>query len=244
MENREEMSLEQKGVNTDPIEKIVQQDGSEGQDDAQIELKDKIAQKAKVYFSPEKRKKTVISLSAVIAVILLIVILLVRGSASSVAKRYCAAFAGDIHTQERLTAYNWRNEEIQGYRDEDDFFEAMSEEYDEDVKSWSSYYRAANKDAKEAVEDYVGKYSKTVTVTKVRDISVNKLKDDMSSFIRILEKNGSFDADKISAAKSITVKMKIKGKDQTIRHTYDMYLVRIGLEWKVLDYDADIDYGD
>lgn len=244
MENREGMILEQNEENTTPIEKSVQLDGLDSQNNAQIELKDKIVQKAKLYFSPEKRKKTVISLSAVIAVILLVVILLVRGSASSVAKRYCSAFVGDLHTQERLTAYDWRNEKIQGYRDEDDFFEAMSEEYDEDVKSWGSYYRADNKDAKETVEDYVGKYSKTVTVTKVRDISVNKLKDDMSSFIRILEKNGSFDADKISAAKSITVKMKIKGEDQTIRHTYDMYLVRIGLAWKVLDYDVNIDYGD
>ena len=95
-----------------------------------------------------------------------------------------------------------------------------------------------------SVEDYVGKYSKTVSVTKVRNISVKKLQDDMQSFINRLEKNGSIDADKISAAKSITVKMKIKGEEQTIRNTYDMYLVKIGMAWKVLDYDVDFDYGD
>ena len=245
MENRDEIIREQNGENMDTAENAELQQEARGQVNAlKSKFREEMVLKIQKAFSPERRKKTVISFAGAIAVIVLAAVLLVRGSASSVAKRYCAAFAGDIHTQEKLTAYDWRNETIQSYKDEDDFFEAMSDQYGEDVKSWGSYYRAVNKDAKESVEDYVGKYSKTVSVTKVRDISVKKLQDDMQSFINRLEKNGSIDADKISAAKSITVKMKIKGEEQTIRNTYDMYLVKIGMAWEVLDYDVDFDYGD
>ena len=128
------------------------------------------------------------------------------------------------------------------YDDEDDFFEAMSDKYDENITSWGSFFKAKNKSDKETIEDLVGKYKITTEVTRTKDISVKKLLEENSRLIEGLEAKGLIDRDDISAAKGIVVKMKVKGEDQTVRNTYDMYLVKIGGAWKVLDYDVDSDY--
>ena len=131
-----------------------------------------------------------------------------------------------------------------GYYDEDDFFEAMSDKYDENITSWGSFFKAKNKSDKETIEDLVEKYKITTEVTRTKDISVKKLLKENSLLIEGLEAKGLIDRDDISAAKEIVVKMKVKGEDQTVRNTYDMYLVKIGGAWKVLDYDVDSDYDD
>ena len=46
-----------------------------------------------------------------------------------------------------------------------------------------------------------------------------------------------FDSDKISKGMLVTVKVKIKGEDETDRETADVYLAKIGGLWKALDYD-------
>ena len=112
-----------------------------------------------------------------------------------------------------------------GYYDEDDFFEAMSDKYDENITSWGSFFKAKNKSDKETIEDLVEKYKITTEVTRTKDISVKKLLKENSRLIEGLE-------------------AKVKGEDQTVRNTYDMYLVKIGGAWKVLDYDVDSDYDD
>ena len=131
-----------------------------------------------------------------------------------------------------------------GYYDEDDFFEAMSDKYDENITSWGSFFKAKKKSDKETIEDLVEKYKITTEVTRTKDISVKKLLKENSCLIEGLEAKGLIDRDDISAAKEIVVKMKVKGEDQTVRNTYDMYLVKIGGAWKVLDYDVDFDYDD
>ena len=167
--------------------------------------------------------------------------LLSRGSAASVAKRYCDGFVGNAKVQAGLTAYDRKARQL-GYYDEDDFFEAMSDKYDENITSWGSFFKAKNKSDKETIEDLVGKYKITTEVTRTKDISVKKLLEENSRLIEGLEAKGLIDRDDISAAKEIIVKMKVKGEDQTVRNTYDMYLVKIGGAWKVLDYDVDSDY--
>ena len=131
-----------------------------------------------------------------------------------------------------------------GYYDEDDFFEAMSDKYDENITSWGSFFKAKNKSDKETIEDLVEKYKITTEVTRTKDISVKKLLKENSRLIEGLEAKGLIDRDDISAAKEIVVKMKVKGEDQTVRNTYDMYCVKIGGALKVLYYDVDSDYDD
>lgn len=203
-----------------------------------------ILAKIKDAFSAEKWKKFAAILGAAVVVIVVAIALLGRGSAASVAKRYCDGFVGNAKVQVGLTAYDWKARQLGYYDDEDDFFEAMSDKYDENITSWDSYFKVKNKSDKETIEDLVGKYKITTEVTRKKDISVKKLLEENSSLIKKLEAERLIDRDDISAAKEIIVKMKVKGEDQTIRNTYDMYLVKIGGAWKVLDYDVDIDYDD
>lgn len=203
-----------------------------------------ILAKIKDAFSAEKWKKSAAILGAAVVMIVVAIALLGRGSAASVAKRYCDGFVGNAKVQAGLTAYDWKARQLGYYDDEDDFFEAMSDKYDENITSWDSYFKVKNKSDKETIEDLVGKYKITTEVTRKKDISVKKLLEENSSLIKKLEAERLIDRDDISAAKEIIVKMKVKGEDQTIRNTYDMYLVKIGGAWKVLDYDVDIDYDD
>ena len=50
------------------------------------------------------------------------------------AKRYCDGFVGNAKVQAGLTAYDRKARQL-GYYDEDDFFEAMSDKYDENITS-------------------------------------------------------------------------------------------------------------
>ena len=198
--------------------------------------------KIKDAFSAEKWKKSAAILGAVVVVIVVAIALLGRGSAASVAKRYCDGLIGNEKARVGLTAYDWKARQLGYYDDdEDDFFEDMSDKYDENITSWGSYFKVKNRSDKEKVEDLIGKYKITTEVTRKKDISLKKLLEENSGLIKKLEAEGLIDRDDISAAKEITVKMKVKGEDQTIRNTYDMYLVKIGGAWKVLDYDIDYD---
>lgn len=204
-----------------------------------------ILTKIKDAFSAEKWEKSAAILGAAVVVIAAAIALLGRGSAASVAKRYCDSLLGNAKMRVGLTAYDWKARQLGYYDDdEDDFFKAMSDQYDEDITSWGSFFKAKNKSDKETIEDLVGKYKITTEVTRTKDISVKKLLKENSRLIEGLEAKGLIDRDDISAAKEIIVKMKMEGEDQTVRNTYDMYLVKIGGAWKVLDYDVDSDYDD
>lgn len=91
--------------------------------------------------APEKRKlpgkKLVILAAAALAVIAAAAVLLSRGSASSVAKRYCKAIFEDQKTVVALTVYDWEQYQIRinDYEDEEEFFEYASDRWDEDIRS-------------------------------------------------------------------------------------------------------------
>ena len=57
------------------------------------------------------------------------------GSASSVAKRYCKAMFGDQKTVVELTAYDWKQLQLDGYEDEEEYFEKAGDRWDEDIRS-------------------------------------------------------------------------------------------------------------
>ena len=66
--------------------------------------------------------------------------------------------------------------------------------------------------------------------------------NDNACFLTSLEKHGSFDdRDTIKAAEEmnspVTVKVKIVGEDETYRDAFQVTLVKIGMQWKVLTND-------
>lgn len=190
----------------------------------------------------QSNQKTLqIVLLAVLAVVVIAVLVSVirYNSPGAVAARYFKATISDSARAARMTAYDAKALALYWYDgDEDDFFETQSLWLDEDISSWRSYYKATDASAKEYLTDEYGKYKITVEVKKVKAISAKKLRSDYEYAIDELEEQAGFNADKLKSAKCVTLRVTIKGEDDTERSTCDIILVRSGLSWKVLTTSA------
>ena len=60
--------------------------------------------------------------------------------------------------------------------------------------------------------------------------------EDCAVWVKILERDINFDTDSISDACVVTAKAKITGEDEIERTKIDVYVVKIGGSWGVLDY--------
>lgn len=189
-------------------------------------------------FSREHWKKTVAILLAVVVLAGAVAGTFVYFAPSSVAERFCKVYWLDARTVTRMMAYDYNNERISKFDgDEEAFFERNSDYYETEIRSWADYYKAVDTDAKEQLSDDYGHFRIKTEATKERDISVKKVITDNARFLTSLEKHGSFDRDTIKAAKEITVKVKIVGEDETYRDAFQVTLVKIGMQWKVLTND-------
>ena len=179
-----------------------------------------------------------IAAAVVVVAICAAVFFITRNSASAVAERYILGCYGDDKTATALQAYDcnaWRLADYDG--DEEAFFEYASDRYDTDVTSWNDYYKAVDDDFKESLEEVYGEYKVTAKVLKSKDISVKRVLEEKESLIELLENDINFDSDKISDAKLVTVRLKIAGEDGIRRNKYEVYVVKIGLSWRVLAGD-------
>lgn len=188
---------------------------------------------------PAPKKSLLVPLLIIAAVVVVAicaaVFFITRNSATSVAKRYVTGYYENDKLASSLWAYDYEVLLLLDYGgDEEVFFEAMSDEYDADITSWNEYYKAVDTYFKEYWEDNYGKYKVSVEVVRSKDISVRRLLDDESDAISYLEENLNFDSDKISAAKIVTVKGKLAGEDDIMREKFEIYMVKIGLTWRVL----------
>ena len=191
---------------------------------------------------PAPKKSLLVPLLIIAAVVVVAicaaVFFITRNSATSVAKRYVTGYYENDKLASSLWAYDYEALILLDYDgDEEVFFEAMSDEYDADITSWNEYYKATDTYFKEYWEDNYGKYKVSVEVVRSKDISVRRLLDDESDAISYLEENLNFDSDKISAAKIVTVKGKLAGEDDIMREKFEIYMVKIGLTWRVLNWD-------
>lgn len=182
-------------------------------------------------------KFILIGAAALAVVIAVVVILLSRNSPSSVAKRYVQAFYTDDKTATSLWAFDFNAIRLSEYDgSEEEFFEAMSDEYSADISSWNDFYKAVDSSLQEQLEDEYGEYKVTTEVTRTKDISVKKALEDCAVWVKILERDINFDTDSISDACVVTAKAKIIGEDEIERTKIDVYVVKIGGSWGVLDY--------
>ena len=99
----------------------------------------------------------------------------------------------------------------------------------------SDYYNYMKTERVEYLHDEYGEYKITTRVSKEKDVRVGKLLDDDD----IVETLDTLDIDegRVKAAKLVTVKLHIDGEDDSDRWTLEVQLVRIGLAWKVIDWD-------
>ena len=98
------------------------------------------------------------------------------------------------------------------------------------------YKRQVDSSFQEQLEDEYGEYKVTTEVTRTKDISVKKALEDCAVWVKILERDINFDTDSISDACVVTAKAKITGEDEIERTKIDVYVVKIGGSWGVLDY--------
>ena len=99
----------------------------------------------------------------------------------------------------------------------------------------SDYYNYMKTERDETLYDEYGKYKITTRVSKEKDVRVGKLLDD-DDIVGTLD-TLDIDEGRVKAAKLVTVKLHIDGEDDSDRWTLEVQLVRIGLAWKVIDWD-------
>lgn len=188
---------------------------------------------------PDPRlKKLVPLIAAAVAVIAVLVGVSRYNSPASVAQRFLKASFTDSKRMASMLAYDKQAQMLDWYDgDEEAFFVYQSDLLDEDITSWKDYYEAKDASQKEDIENELGRYTIKTEAKKVKDVSAKKIRSDYEYQLDELEDSTGFDSDKIKAGKRVTVKLTIKGEDDTERETVDVVLVRMGLTWKVLTAD-------
>ena len=185
-----------------------------------------------------KLKKFIPLIAAAVVVIAVLVGVIRYNSPASVAQRYLKASFTDSKRASSMLAYDDQARIVSRYDgDEEVFFENQSNWLDEDITSWKDYYKAKDASNKEGMEDELGRYTIKTEARKVKDVSAKKIRSDYEYWLDELEDSADFDRDKIKEGKRVTVKLTIKGEDDTERRTVDVVLVRTGLTWKVLTGD-------
>lgn len=190
--------------------------------------------------STPKKKWLIIGIIASVVLILSIALFSVLSSLSpqSIAEKYAEAYIfGDICKLQKYSAYDCYEFALRSYDDEEEYFEIMSDHYDEDITSWDDLSKAQRAYADEEFSDEYGDYKVTIEATRVKDISIRKLAEECGYQLDLLEEQGLIDRDDIAEAKEVTLKLKIAGEDTTDRDTGTIYLVRLGFFWKVLARD-------
>lgn len=189
----------------------------------------------KKLFSPANRIKTISAIAASVVLIIVVFGVLHYLSPSAVALRYANAdLWRDAVALKQCYVHDYYAYSL-GEDSEDEYFEYVSDEYDEDIKSWRDISRLRATQEREWLEDKYGEYRVSHKVTRVKDISNNKMKEEQESWLETLEEEGLFDADTIKDSKVVTVKRKISGEDDIARDTIKVYLVKVNGQWKVLD---------
>ena len=188
------------------------------------------------FFSRKNLKRNIILGAILLAIAVAIPVILSHFGPKAVAERYCmGCFEGRLDKTASVVAWDLKALTLSIYDDDEDFYEAMSDFYGVDIHSWRGYVKAAHDYSRELREEEYGKHKITAEATRVRDVSVKKLKEEMGSKrCKALEDDMDVDLDEITAAKIVTVKVKLIGEDDSYKETASVYLGKIGGQWKVL----------
>ena len=185
----------------------------------------------------KKRKLLLIIIAAVVVLGTAAGIVLSSLTPENIAEECAEAyFLSDYAKVEKYTAYNFRTFKLGG-KDEEEFFEIQGGLYKEYIETWDDYFSVLKENRAEYIYDGYGEYELTVEATRSKEMSQRKFEVEYSRTLQALEEDNLLDRDDITDVKVVTVKIKIKGEDETDRKTIDIIMVKIGLLWKALDYD-------
>ena len=201
----------------------------------ETETSEAIPEKKAAFFSRKNLKRNIILAVSLVVMAAIVAIVLSAMSPQSVAKRYClAAWKNDPAQIARCTAFDYKAVVINKYDDEEDFYEKVSDIYDEDIRSWKEYSKLMRESTMEEYEDEYGEYKITAKVTRIKNISERKLEEEVGTQLYEKLEEYGFDSDKITASKIITVKVKLIGEDGRENETIDVYMAKINGLWKVV----------
>lgn len=188
----------------------------------------------------EKSKKTIRTLGVLACVVIVLIIafsvLYSYNSPASVAERYVKAYMyQDIVALNKLSAYDYYECLLYWYDgDTEEFFADVSDQYDEDIKNWNQYSKYMKEYVAEELSDLYGDYKITIKATKTKDRALRRIEEELESYILRYEEMTDFDRDDISAVKEVTVKTKLVSEDGIVRNSITVYVVKIGMNWRVL----------
>lgn len=181
----------------------------------------------------------------VIALTLVVVVGAVIGvahynSPESLAERYCEAIMTDPGKALKLYA-------VDADRVLDSDFNLSSKQNPDNSFSdtyyysdtWGEYYENYRLWCQERLERIYGEYTVTAETRAVKDISLAKLKSQESTLIQVLESLNYFDADDISDAEIVNVKLKTKSPDKTDIEYFTVYTVKVNGVWRVIDISGE-----
>lgn len=189
------------------------------------------------------KSKKIRTLAVLACVVIVLVIAIVSvcsyNSPASVAERYVKAYMYmDTATLNKLSAYDYYGFLVSWHNDdEEEFFEYFSDEYDEDITNWKQYEKYQKECQAEELSDYYGDYKITIETTKTKERTLKKIEEKYEYYISRYEERTDFDRDDISAVKEVTVKTKIVGEDNIERNSIAVYVVKIGMNWRVIYMD-------
>ena len=161
-----------------------------------------------------------------------------------VAKAFVKAeLYNDIKEVKGLWVYDYegmlKDETLEEYGTEEDFFEEISEEYGEDINSWNAAYAQVKKLQKEYMEE---RYGENFKLSVSADEPIEMDEDELEYLIDDLEDEyeGYIDESALKEVKEgviVPVTITIKGDNQEQEQTYGVYVIKMGKKWKVADYE-------
>ena len=178
-----------------------------------------------------------------------------EGSANdpeSVAEDFAKAIEAQDHASLfDLYAYDYeaylQESTLDEYDSEDDFFEELSEMYDEEIDSWKDAYKAVLNRNKDQLEDEYGSdykiKAKASDTVDLDEDELEEVKEDLLDWDDYIDED---EIEKIKDAKKITVDATISGEDGEDEGTVVVIVVKYDGKWKVADYwfDYEDDYDD
>ncbi|MBQ3202524.1 MAG: hypothetical protein IJB36_02645 [Clostridia bacterium] len=136
---------------------------------------------------------------------------------------------------------------LEDYDSEEDFFEDISEMYDEEIDSWKDAYKAVLNRNKDQLEDKYGSdykiKAKASDAVDLDEEELEEVKEDLLDWDDYIDED---EVEKIKDAKKITVDASISGEDGEDEGTVVVIVVKYDGKWKVADYwfDYEDDYDD
>ena len=164
----------------------------------------------------------------------------VSNNAEDVAKAIAKAEVySDIKEMKTLWAYDYeaelKDEALEEFDSEEEFFEALGDEYDEEITSWNDAFAVVKKSEREYLEDRYGEdFTVTVSVEESVEMDEDELADTIAELIDDHEDYvNESDLSKVKEGMIVTVTVVVKGENQENENSSDVYLIKVGGKWKV-----------